>query len=245
MKNRIPDDSWILTKPICHRGLWGGDVPENSIKAYQLASEKCYPIEIDLYMTKDGHLVSFHDDTLKRMTGAEGFIYDKTLAELRELRLNNSEYTIPTFEEVLEIARGKSPLLIELKDQPDLTYVDKVIERLKSYDGEFAIQSFSPKIMIKVKKLAPEFIRGILGARPTKTWGLSKRTQFIIGVMPYNFLVKPDFISYFHGGLPLCKCKTKNKRVICWTIVNKEQEENALKYAENIIYENYTATKYL
>ena len=147
MKNRIANDSWILTKPICHRGLWGKDVPENSVKAYQLASEKGYPIEIDLYMTKDGHLVSFHDGTLKRMTGADGFIYEKTLKELKELRLSDSDYTIPTFDEVLEIARGKSPLLIELKDQPDLTYVDKVIERLKSYDGEFALQSFNPKIM--------------------------------------------------------------------------------------------------
>ena len=38
--NRIPENHWLRTKPIAHRGYWGGDVPENSRAAYERAAEK-------------------------------------------------------------------------------------------------------------------------------------------------------------------------------------------------------------
>ena len=79
---RIYKDSWLTTRPIAHRGLWGGNIIENSLTAYQNAVNNGYPIEIDLYRSKDGVLMSFHDATLNRMTGADGFIYDKTFFEL-------------------------------------------------------------------------------------------------------------------------------------------------------------------
>ena len=160
---RIEKDSWLITRPIAHRGLWGNGVIENSVTAYELAAKKQYPIEIDLYKTTDGELVSFHDNTLNRMTGENGFIYEKTLSELKSLRLSGTDEKIPTFNEVLEIAKNRSPLLIEIKNQPDKTVVDSVVKRLKEYNGEFAVQSFNPFYINRVKKLAPEFIRGILG----------------------------------------------------------------------------------
>ena len=128
--SRIPKNYWLLNRPVAHRGLWGGEIIENSLTAYRNAVEKGYPIEIDLYVTKDGKLVSFHDSTLKRMTGADGYIYEKTLAELKQLQLLGTDERIPTFDEVLEIAENKVPLLIEIKDQPDKTVVEKTVERL-------------------------------------------------------------------------------------------------------------------
>ncbi len=245
-KSRISTDSWIVKNPICHRGLWSNvkedGVPENSIKAYQLASQLKRPIEIDLYMTKDGEIVSYHDKYLERMTGEKDFVYNKTLEELKRLRLDGTEYSIPTFDEVLEIAEGKSPLLIELKDQPDDSYVEKVVERLKSYKGEFAIQSFNPKYINKVRKLAPQFIRGILATEIP--WDNPLFTRWVLKKMPFNFHIKPDFISYSQSGFPLKNRKTKNKVVLAWTITSQEEEKNAYQYADNIIYENFVPEKY-
>ena len=184
---RIYKDSWLTTRPIAHRGLWGGNIIENSLTAYQNAVNNGYPIEIDLYRSKDGVLMSFHDATLNRMTGADGFIYDKTFFELKNLRLLGSSETIPTFDQVLSLVDGKVPLLIELKDQPDKTYIDKVVARLKNYKGEFAVQSFNPLYIKRVKKLAPEFIRGILGTNE-KPINTTPFTRFIIRKMPLNFL---------------------------------------------------------
>lgn len=238
---RIDKDSWLLTKPVAHRGLWGGSVPENSTLAYEKASEKKIPIEIDIHLTADGHLVSFHDDNLLRMTGEDSLIWSKTLAELKALRLGDSNYTIPTLNEVLEIANGKSPLLIEYKNQPSKEFLGKAIKVLKEYKGEFAVQSFNPFYIIDTRKIAPEFIRGILADPHTEI--TKKSTRWAISKMPFNFLAKPDFISYHYTALPLSEKKRKNKALLAWTLTSKEDYENISDKCDNIIYELFNPYK--
>ena len=235
---RVNKDFWLFNRPIAHRGLWGGDILENSLPAYQNAVDKGFPIEIDLYSSKDGVLFSFHDDTLVRMTGAEGKIFDKTAKELKQLRLSGSEHQIPTFDEILELVDGKVPLLIELKDQPNLNYVQIVVDRLKSYTGEFALQSFNPLLIKKVKKLAPEFIRGILGSN-LKIDILPAYKKFVVKNMPLNFLIKPDFISYDYTCLPLKRRLKKRYPVITWTLTNQQAADKIKPYALNIIFEHF------
>ena len=233
---RINKEHWLKTKPIAHRGLWGNGVIENSIPAYTLAAQKGYPIEIDLYLTKDNHLVSFHDKTLERMTGEKGYIYDKTLKEIKELSLLNSDEKIPTFDEILSIAKEKSPLLIEIKPQPNSKVVDEIVAKLKNYQGEFAIQSFNPLYINRVKKLAPEFIRGIL-TTSDKSIKENFFRKFIVKNMPFNFIVKPDFISCSFAQLPI-KNK-KNLPVLAWTITDSNTHEKIKYFCDNIIFENF------
>lgn len=234
---RLNKNHWLLKTPVAHRGLWNADVCENSIAAYRNAIDNGFPIEIDLYSTKDGVLMSFHDKSLLRMTGAEGFIFEKTYDELKKLRLNGTDEQIPTFDQVLNLCEGKIPLLIELKDQPDKSYVKRVVERLKEYKGEFAIQSFNPFFIRTVKKLAPEFIRGILGTaeekdqKPFVRWALAK--------LPFNFIIKPDFISYCHTSLPLPKKTRRSLPVIAWTVTDKKTAERLKGTVDNIIFENF------
>ncbi len=237
---RIDKNSVLFSTPIAHRGLWNENVPENSLTAYKNAAEKHIPIEIDLYFTKDKRLVSFHDNTLDRMVGKEGKIWEYTLEELKSFRLKNSDETIPTFDEVLEVCENKCPILIEIKDQPIEGLVEAVCERLKSYKGEFAVQSFNPFYINKVKKIAPEFIRGILAMNTKNSY--SDRNFFeriILKNMLLNFLIKPDFISFHHEGYPLKKSKTKNKVKLCWTITNKEDYLRVKPYVDNVIYEKF------
>lgn len=239
---RLNKDSWLLTKPIAHRGLWGGEIVENSLTAYENAVKNGYPIEIDIYSSSDGVLFSFHDALLKRMTGADGYIFDKNANEINELRLNGGNERIPTLDEVLSLVNGRVPLLIEFKNQPDTTFVEKAVERLKKYEGEFAVQSFNPMIIKKIKKLAPEFIRGILA---TKSHCKKEKVfyRYILKNMPFNFLIKPDFISYSYEDLPLPKSKTKNIPVITWTIINQETADKIKPYAKNIIFEKFKPEK--
>ena len=240
---RISKDFWLLSRPIAHRGLWGKTVVENSITAYKLASEKGYPIEIDLYETSDGEIISFHDQTLERLTGEKGYVYDKTLKQLKSLNILGSAEKIPTFDEVLKICEGKSPLLIEIKNQPSKTVVEKIVDKLKDYNGEFAIQSFNPLYIKKVKRLAPQFIRGILGTK-THAKGESFLNRFILKNLTLNFLIKPDFISYSYEDLPLKKSAKKNLPVIAWTVTSLETEQKIKDFADNIIFEKYIPEKY-
>lgn len=244
---RLDKDCWLFSKPIAHRGLWNENIIENSLSAYKNAMDFQYPIEIDIYSSSDGELFCFHDISLKRMTGVDANIFELSKSEIEKLFLLSNENApsnekIPTFDEVLKLVDGKVPLLIELKDQPNANYVDKVISRLKNYKGEFAIQSFNPLYINKVKKNAPNFIRGILS---TKTY--SKHLPFfkrqIVKNMLLNFLIKPDFISYSFEDLPLKKSKIKNIPVICWTILNQHDYDKIKPHSKNIIFEHFIPKK--
>ena len=152
---RIPENSFLRTTPIAHRGLHDikKGIPENSYAAYQAAIDKNYAIEMDVRFSKYGKLVVFHDDTLDRITEAKGPAISKTRNELLELHLQGTQQKIPVFEEFLEFVGGKAPILIELKNVPERKdLVRATLAALKNYKGEFALQSFQPKYVYQMKK---------------------------------------------------------------------------------------------
>ena len=100
----------FLYRNYAHRGLHteDGTVPENSLPAFRAAAEAGYAVEMDVHLTADDQLVVFHDDTLERMCGVPGVIDDFTLAELRALRLGDTDCVIPTFAEALAALGGRT-----------------------------------------------------------------------------------------------------------------------------------------
>lgn len=96
-----------------HRGDWRNAPAENSLIAFQRCiDEGIDGIEIDVQETQDGALVVLHDETLERTTTGRGKVSDHTLSELRQLYLLSpigivTRQRIPTYEEVLELAKGR------------------------------------------------------------------------------------------------------------------------------------------
>lgn len=101
-----------------HRG-GAGCFPENTLLAFGEAHALGFThIETDVHMTRDGHVVCFHDATLDRTTNGRGLIRHRSLAELRELDAGyrftpdggetypyrGQGATIPTLEEALALA---------------------------------------------------------------------------------------------------------------------------------------------
>jgi hypothetical protein len=72
-----------------HRGLHNiaEGVPENSLRAFALAAEKGYGVELDVHLSADGQVVVFHDDDLSRACGVERKISDCTYGEMQKLKL--------------------------------------------------------------------------------------------------------------------------------------------------------------
>ena len=110
-----PADMELLSCDYAHRGLWTSRIPENSMSAFEYAARRGVGIELDIQPTRDGRIVVFHDDDLYRMCGVKAKVCDLTLAELRRLRLKDTNEVIPTLAEVLRLVRGRVPLLIEIK----------------------------------------------------------------------------------------------------------------------------------
>jgi len=120
-----------------HRGNWRNSA-ENSIQAFQdCINEGLDGIEVDLQMTKDSVLVIMHDETLERTTTGSGKVSDYTIDELRKLRLLNpigvkTRQTIPTFEQVLLLAKDK--ILIQVDKWK--AYGQQVADLAKKYNCE-------------------------------------------------------------------------------------------------------------
>ncbi len=239
---RHPDRKELSGLNIAHRGLHNEDIPENSLAAFQNAVDHGFAIENDIHITADGRIVVFHDDTLTRMCGVDKKIEDLTLAELKELRLKDTNESIPTLEETLELVGGKVPLLIEFKCpniktcEPLCRAANKILEE---YHGKYFIQSFFPFVPRWYKKHNKSVLRGQLS-----TGGFAKQSlpHFLLANLLINFLSRPDFVSYEYkyknnifrrlttllGALP-----------VCWTLRNKLAFKDAQKTFKTFIFENF------
>jgi glycerophosphoryl diester phosphodiesterase len=70
---------------VAHRGA-SALAPENTIEAFRLAVEAgAGGLELDVHMTRDGHIVVIHDATVDRTTNGSGAVSEMTLDELRRL----------------------------------------------------------------------------------------------------------------------------------------------------------------
>ncbi len=234
---------FLKNRPIAHRGLFNKEekIPENSIIAFKRAIEKDYPIELDVHLLKDGKLVVFHDDNLLRMTGVNRKIKECNFNEIKELKLDNTGYKIPLFKDVLELVSGKVPLLIEIKSDRKVGETEKVLlESLKDYKGEFAIQSFNPISLKWLKDNFPKVPRGQLASR-FKNDKMCLLRKLFLKNMFLNFITKPDFISYSINDFPnkkLEKFKKNGGLILGWTVKKVSDLEKNIEFFCNIIFEN-------
>ena len=135
-----------ITKPpkngkvyvVAHRGAHEG-IPENSLAAYEKAIELgCDFVEIDLRTTKDGHLVSVHNATVDAYGDFRGVVAEMTLEEIRALDIGiriGPEWEgtrVPTFDEILELCRGKIGIYLDMKD----VTIAAALERIRAHDME-------------------------------------------------------------------------------------------------------------
>ncbi len=82
-----------------HRG-GALEAPENTMKAFEYAVSLGYRyIETDAYSTRDGVLVSFHDDKLDRVTASKGKVENVDWSELKTARIGGLE-PIPLLEDL-------------------------------------------------------------------------------------------------------------------------------------------------
>ena len=231
-----------------HRGYHGEGAEENSETAFKRAIEKGYGIEIDVRFSRDGELMVFHDETLKRVCGIDKRVVDLTCAELKEIKLGKTEDTIPTFREVLELIDGRVPLLIEIKqDMGEGDVAHATADALKDYKGPFLIQSFNPLALATFKKKMPKAICGILSDNFMRDKERRKPLYLALKNLLLNFLCRPDFISFNHSEYKKSFTLRFVKRIyratlFAWTVRSAEEEKIAKANGfKGIIFENYEA----
>ena len=229
----------LFTRPIAHRGLHTEEAPENSLLAFQKAMEKDFPIEIDIRCIDDGTVIVFHDDTLGRLTGADGYASNLRAQDLPRLHLLGTEQTVPTLEQVLALVNGRVPLLIETKVTGKVGPLEsKAIELLKGYNGEFAMQSFDPYSMEYFRKHEPDFLRGQLSSvAPGNGLSLFKRNA--LAHLKVTRISDPHFISYRFNDLPNKYVTKKELPTLAWTVRSNADHQKVKAHCDNIIFERF------
>lgn len=245
----------FLTRPLAHRGLHDRAQrrPENSRAAFRAAIAAGYGIELDLQGSADGQAMVFHDDNLNRLTAATGPVRLMTAAQLQTVFLRDSDETIPTLQDVLELVRGQVPLLVEIKDQdgafgPNTGTLEAATARLlQDYDGPVAVMSFNPNAMAHMRDLAPGLARGLVTYDFTADPGCDgidrDHLTALSEIADYD-RVGACFISHDRTDLTrprVAALKRAGAAILCWTVRSKAQEAEARKIAENITFEGYLA----
>ncbi len=229
-----------------HRGLHDKKkgIPENSMAAFKRAVDAGYGIELDVQLTKDRIPVVFHDFTLERMTGRAGKVYEYTLEELKQFRLDGTEEQIPTFEEFLKLVDGRVPLIIEYKvEWMDFSVCPIADRMLKDYKGLYVIESFNPLALSWYRKNRNEIIRGQLSERFRRKDGFKGPLYFFLKHLMLNWMTRPDFIAYNHEHASdigfMAATKLFKGKPVAWTIRSQTELDKAKDNFSIFIFEQF------
>jgi glycerophosphoryl diester phosphodiesterase len=173
-----PISANVFSKPLVigHRGF-RAKYPENTLAGFQAAIDaKADMVELDVQLSRDGHLVVIHDDQLNRTSNGQGTVASHSLADLKKLdagswfhpRFRNER--IPTLEEVLDLAANKIRINIEIKVDPHMrTKEAGGIERktidlvlLKKAGDVVLVSSFNKNILESLSQMDRRPALGVL-----------------------------------------------------------------------------------
>ena len=227
-----------------HRGLWGEGVAENSLTAFRLAAERGIAVEMDVQLSRDGVPVVFHDPLLDRVTGMEGAVRDYDAATLATFRLSGTEDTVPTFAEVLSVIGGRCPILLEIKSDAGWRAVaEAVLPMIREYEGPLCIESFHPLAVRFFRRRAPEVVRGFLWARHFRHPSFRRPSYFLVWLMVFNCLMRPDFIAASAEDLfdfPILMLRLFHKTgYLAWTVRDEETYRAVIPYVHGVIFEGF------
>lgn len=164
---------------LAHRGACR-QAPENTLAAFELAlAAGCDGCECDVQLSRDGQLVVFHDDTLKRLVGIPERVPDLSAAELGVLRVRNRHRAvngIPTLEAVWRLHEARRRhLFVEVKyfheaHTPRAALVRAVLAFVRAHapNPRAFIITFDEAILQQLKAAQPSLRTGFIFNNPRR-----------------------------------------------------------------------------
>ena len=141
-----------------HRGASAHAV-ENTMAAFERArADGADGVELDVRLARDGQLVVFHDQDLRRLAGRAERIADLDSGQLAQVELRGGQ-RIPRLDEVLE---ALDPLLVNVEIKPPgwraarevVGAVHRCVERAAAAD-RVLVSSFDAAVVALVRRTTP------------------------------------------------------------------------------------------
>ena len=234
----VAQDKFMKYPRVCaHRGF-NSVAPENSMPAFGAAvALGADEIEFDLWMTKDGVLVSCHDQTLDRTSDGTGIIGEKTLSELLKLDFGAKHgqsfngLKIVTFEDILKKFACQTIMNIHVKtckDGRERERAEKIVKLIKKYDCDRHVYIMASDFDLHTifNELAPEIPRcmGAFGEEKDHADIVDKAIEYkcqkVQFYKPYFKYFSPDMIKKAHENGIRCN------------LFESDDVDEAIKYLE-------------
>jgi len=235
---------FYLDRPLnfAHRGA-SYEAPANTLAAFLLAVELgADGIELDVHLSKDGHVVVIHDFDVSATTDGQGLVCDKTLAELKELDAGSwfdpvfAGQRIPTLQEVIDAVGRRLLLNIELKvrgwsDGGLAAKVVQIVEESGLVD-RVILSSFNPRVVWRAKLRNPKIATGLLYAQDKplflrKAW--SRRLLRPTALHPHYAMVDSHYVWW---------ANKQGYRVNVWTADEPGDMRRLMREGVDIIVSN-------
>lgn len=215
------------------------EAPENSLLAIQSSiAQGVDAVEIDVQLTKDGVVVLHHDYNLSRMTGVSKRVNEQTYDEVAKLSIGGNSYNsleeavrIPMLAEVLDEAKGKAKLIIDLKPYGPGEKLAKQVVTLIEHFGmvqDCYIQSLDRQTLQQIRQLNPNIRIGQI-------------LYFAVGDLS---LLDVDFYTIEQVMLTeqfVKRAHKSGREVWVWTVNDKRNLKEVLKYEIDGIITDYPA----
>jgi glycerophosphoryl diester phosphodiesterase len=240
-------EAWerLFHPAVAHRGLWSPDgPPENSLGAFQAACATGYGVELDVQLSADGEAMVFHDDDLKRMTGAEGRIGDRTAADLAQLRLAGSDETIPTLLDTLALIGRRAMVHVELKTPYGQVgpLEQRVHDILIDHNGPVCVIGFNPYSHAWFAERFPGVLRGLDSYSYKRAPHLAESQRRSFAELEHLAIARPHFLALGLDMLPspkAAKLRAEGMPIVAWTVRDPAQWETVKDGCDNLIFEGF------
>lgn len=207
-----------------HRGA-SGLAPENTLAAFReaLAFPFVQWMELDVQLSGDGVPVVIHDDRVNRTTNAAGRVVDYTAAQLSALDAGSwfakrfAGEGVPALEEVIETAKGRCRLNIELKTYGGLYPMleQRVVELVYKHglQHDAVITSFDGEALRKVRRLSEEIETGLIVDKIAPQKALAELRRLEAGFLSLGYpSVTPELMALMRQAEVAVMAWTVNER---------------------------------
>ena len=227
-------------------GIWPGDTLYAFEKAVEIGADV---LEMDAHITKDGHIILMHDETVDDTTDGTGLIEEMTLDELKQLDAaydwsNDGEQTFLYRGQGIQVAAlaevfEKFPQMryaIEIK-QSGIPVEQPLCDLIRQYKMEekVLIASFHDEVMQNFRATCPEVATSASRGEVTKFVILGK--IFLSGlVAPGYEAIQPPFDPEESYNIPIMtkrfirEAHAKNIKVEPWTVDDPELMEQYIEW---------------
>jgi glycerophosphoryl diester phosphodiesterase len=237
---------------LAHRGA-SALAPENTIEAFRLAVEAgAGGLELDVHMTRDGHIVVIHDATVDRTTSGTGAVSEMTLDELRRLDAGHNfspdggptrpyrgrGVRVPTLGEVLREFPGVA-VNIDIKvGSPGIEESVLGVLRETSASERVLVVSTSHAIVKQFRKVSGGYI-----STGGSKWEIG--VFYVLSRLRLERLLRPAYVALQiplrHRGIPLVTPRflkaahANGVRVDAWTINQADEMRRLLDLGVDVI----------